>query len=419
MEEFFEKLGKVTVGVVISGAAGLLMNILLGRFLSGAEYGTFRVFFSSVLMVGGFLSFGLERRTASILARKDQDSKIASRMSGMAIIFIAILGTASLTLWPYLKTFLGGKTMLVSFALSTALYILYKYSMGAFKGLREEEFVGLQNIAIGALKLVVVSLVFFLGYTATEISIMISLVYLSMVLLSAYWMRENLGLFRPSRPDKEDFKSVLLSNSKQLGEVIVLFSAPIIVDLIGGSSTQAGIMGATITISILPYYIYRSLIHVLLPEVSNQRSLGNFEHIDSRVGLFTWITVGGVIFWSLIGFFFAPSVIKLVYGSGFQITGIQGGIIFTSSGLLLLAVLFTEVLIGFEREKELAKAWIVSLISLVVLTTSGNPITVTATAILVYTLLSTAILTIIVVRMGVKIWKLDLSQIPWKKLHLR
>jgi O-antigen/teichoic acid export membrane protein len=256
-----------------------------------------------------------------------------------------------------------------------------------------------------------------MGYAATEISVLITLVYLSMVLVSAYWLRESLGNFMPSKPSLEDFKSVLLTNSKQLGEVVVLFSAPIIVDLIGGSSTQAGVIGATITISILPYYVYRSLVHVLLPEVSNQRSLGNFGDIDSRVGFFTWITVLGMFLWSLIGFFFAPSVIRLVYGPGFDITGIQGGLIFTSSGLLLLAVLFTEVLIGFERESELASAWLISLVSLAVLTTSGNPITVTATAILVYTLLSTVILTIVVVRTGVKIWKLDLSQIPWEKLH--
>jgi O-antigen/teichoic acid export membrane protein len=411
MEEFFEKLGKVTLGVVISGVAGLLMNILLGRFLSGAEYGTFRVFFSSVLMVGGFLSFGLERRTASLLARKDQDSKIASRMSGMALIFISLFASASFILWPYIEAFLGGKTILISFVISTSLYILYKYSMGAFKGFRKEEFVGLQNIVIGLFKLAVILLVFFLGYAATEVSVLIALVYFSMVLVSAYWLRESLGKFSPSKPDSEDFKSVLLSNSKQLGEVIVLFSAPIIVEIIGGSSTQAGIIGAVITISVLPYYVYRSLIHVLLPEVSKQRSIENFEDIDSRIGFFTWLTAVGIVFWSLIGFFLSPTLIRLVFGPGFDITSIQGGIIFSSSGLLLLAALFTEVLIGFEKEKEIAAAWGISLVSFGSLIFSGNPITVTGFAILVYIVLCTLALNYLVFRSGVKFWKLDFSQV--------
>lgn len=417
MEDFFEKLGKVTVGVIISGVAGLMMNILLGRFLSGAEYGTFRVFFSSVLMVGGFLSFGLERRTASILAGNDQDSEIASRMAGMALIFISALATVSLILWTYIETFLGGRTLLISFVFSTALYILYKYSMGAFKGFRKEEFVGLQNIVIGVFKLAVVSLVFFLGYSATEISVLITLVYLSMVVVSAYWLRESLSKFRPSKPDLEDFKSVVLSNSKQLGEVIVLFSTPIIVDLIGGSSTQAGIMGAAVTISLIPYYGYRAIMHVILPEISHLASQENLEKISSRAGIFTWTTFLGSILWALIGYSAGPQLLQIIYGSGFQITSFQGMLIFATSGIFLIASLFTEILIGIGKEKTIALLWLIPAFSFSALSISLDVVTLTAATMLAYITLSTSLLSYSVVKNGVKIWKINVSQIPWKKLR--
>jgi O-antigen/teichoic acid export membrane protein len=417
MEEFFEKLGKVTLGVVISGVAGLLMNILLGRFLSGAEYGTFRVFFSSVLMVGGFLSFGLERRTASLLAREDQDSEIASRMAGMVLIFISVLATSSLILWTYIETFLGGRTILISFVFSTALYILYKYSMGAFKGFRKEEFVGLQNIVIGLFKLAVIFLVFFMGYAATEISVLITLVYLSMVSVSAYWLRESLGKFRPSKPGLKDFKSVFLSNSKQIGALFVLQSAPLIVDVIGGA-TEAGVIGAAFTLSLIPYYAYRSLIHVILPEVSSLNSKGKNEEISSRIGILSWFTYALIGIWSFIGYFFGPKIVSLVYGSGFQILPFQGFLIFSTSSIFLLASLFTEVLISFGKEGSIAKAWIIPFISFgTIFLPYKNVITVTSATLFIYIVISTVILTVLVMSEGVKIWKLDLSQIPWKKLH--
>jgi hypothetical protein len=85
--------------------------------------------------------------------------------------------------------------------------------------------------------------------------------------------------------------------------------------------------------------------------------------------------------------------------------------------MLLLPALFTEVLIAFEKERELATAWLISLLSFGVLTVSGNVITITATAILLYIFISTIVLAFLIVRAGVKIWKLDLSQILWEKLR--
>lgn len=417
MDEFFEKLSKVAAGVIISGIFGLTMNILLGRLLSGSEYGTFRVFFSSVLMAGGFLSFGLERRTASLLARKNQDSNVASRMSGMALMFISVLFAFSLLLWPYIESLLGGRVIVVSFLFSTALYILYKYSMGVFKGVREEEFVGLQNIVIGVLKLSVVFLVFFLGYAATEVSILITLIYFAMVLTSAYWLRNSFQLLIPSKPSWEDFKSAVLSNFKQLGEVIVLFSAPIIVDIMGGSSGQAGIIGAAVTLSLIPYYVYRAIMHVILPEISDLAAKENKGKIDSRVGIFTWVTFLGSIFWALAGFIAGPMLLELIYGAGFQITRLQGLLIFTTSGIFLMASLFTEILIGIGKEKEIAKLWIIPAITFFALGSSRDIITLTAATMLAYITLSTVLLARSVLKNDVKIWKVDLSQIPWEKLR--
>lgn len=411
MADFFENLGKVGIGVIISGAAGLLMNVLLGRFLPGEQYGVYRVFLSSVLMVGGFLSFGVERRTSSFLAKENQSKEIAGKMLSMAFLIIGGLTIFSLVFYNYLSGFLGGNLFFISFIGASIFLILYRYSMGLFKGLRKEKYVGFQNIAIGGLKLILIGLVFSYGFLAAEISAAIIGVYLLMVVISVLWLRNHLSLLKISAPSAHDIKSVIFSTSKQFGEVILLFSAPIIVKLIGGTSTEAGIIGATVTLAIIPYYAYLAVTHVMLPEISNLESKEEYRRIDDRIGLFTWLTLVGIVLWSIIGYFLAPEALLLIFGEGFVINSIQGGLIFAASGLLLIASLYTEVVIGLGQERKLAFIWLAPLLTFSLLLLPGESIALTGLSLLSYVSISTVLLTWEMLKQDIKIFKLNLDQI--------
>lgn len=361
MLKFFRDVSYIGLGLVISGFLGLMMHIFLGRFLTVEEFGVFQVFFSSLLLSGNLISFGVERDIASRISSEEKDSQVLSKnLSGFAFILILFLLISALfrNFWTSL---FGYELIYFSFLFGTLFYGFYRVSMGLFKGLRKSKLIGFQNTLIGLFNLIIIILAYFFGLLALELSLALMGAYLALFLVSFYWSRGHLDNINFEMPDLSYFLNISFSTSKQLGELIILFGGPILIKIIGGTNLEAGVLAAALTISKIPYYGYRAIIHVILPEISRLNSSGELEAIGKRVNFLAISTIALIIFWSLLGYFFGPKIVATIFNSEFQIGSLSSLFAFFLGGLILLASLFTESLLGLRNEIDVAKSWLLPL----------------------------------------------------------
>jgi O-antigen/teichoic acid export membrane protein len=382
---FYRQTGYMGVGLILSGIGGLIMNIGLGRVLSGAEYGTFRVFFSAVLIVGWVLVFGVERDITARLS----GGKSRAKAIGATVVFTLFLSggfiTAVALIHPRLVPVFGAPTMLVPFVAGTLAFVGYRYSMGLLKGYGLMKHVGLQNVFLGIGKAAIVFCAAAFGWQAFESSLFITATFVTVTALGLLCVSSSISSIQFGGPSRSLIQRVTLSSSKQVGDVIVKFGGPIIVPVIGGSSLEAGIFGGALTLAFIPFYGYNAIINNILPEVSALNSEGDAEGIGRRVGFLLEISAVSLLLWVAFGAVAGPSLVPFVFQPTFEISTVGSFAIFFLASAVIVSSLLTEVLIGIDAQRAVGRAWITPTVCLPVAAVAPwSPITATGITLAIY-----------------------------------
>lgn len=382
---FYRQTGYLGAGLLLSGIGGLIMNIGLGRVLSGVEYGTFRVFFSAILIVGWVLIFGVERDiTAQLSAGKSSVKTIGATVVLTFLLsggFIIIVALAHPRLVPIFET----PTMLISFVAGTLAFVGYRYSMGLLKGHGLMKYVGLQNVFLGVGKAAIVFCAATFGWRALESSLFVTGIFVTVTALGLVWVSPPISTIQFTGPSRSLIHRVTLSSSKQVGDVIVKFGGPIIVPVIGGSSLEAGIFGGMLTLAFIPFYGYSAIINNILPEVSELKSEGDAEGIGRRIGFLLEISAVSLLLWVAFGTVAGPSLVPFVFQPIFEISTVGSFAIFFLAGAVIISSLLTEVLIGIDAQRAVGKAWIAPIVLLpVAMFAPCSPIIATGITLSIY-----------------------------------
>jgi len=388
---FFKQTGYLGVGLVLSGVGGLIMNIGLGRILPGPEYGKFRLFFSSILIVGWVLAFGIERDLTSRLSAGESTADTVGRIAVTVGIISVLFVSLSVVLRSTVSSLLGDRSLFVPFVLGGLSFLYYRSSMGMLKGFKLMKSVGLQNVLLGVGKLAIVGGAVAVGWQAFEVSASLVGVYLAVTLVSSVWLSPHVQRVTLERPTGRMLRSIMQSTTKQFGDVVVKFGGPIIVALFGGTAFESGIFGGALTLAFIPFYGYNAIVNTILPVISELNSENEREGIGKRIGFLFEISVTTLVFWTGFGALVGTEVVQVVYGEQFQLSTWGATLIFFIASAVIISSLLTEILIGLNLEQAVAWSWTVPLIVLPAgFVVPGDPIGATGTILSLYVCVVTA-----------------------------
>lgn len=381
---FFKQTGYLGVGLVLSGVGGLILNIGLARVLPGPEYGKFRLFFSSILIVGWVLAFGIERDLTSRLSADESTAgtvgRIAVTVGMISVLFVSL----SVLLQPTVSSLLGDK-LFVPFVLGGLSFLYYRSSMGMLKGFKLMKNVGVQNAFVGVGKVAIVGGAVAVGWQAFEVSASLVGVYLAVTLVSSVWLSSHVQRVAFERPARRMLQSIMQSTTKQFGDVVVKFGGPIIVTLFGGTAFESGLFAGALTLAFIPFYGYNAIVNTILPVISELNSENEREGIGQRIGFLFEISVTTLVFWTGFGALVGTDIVQVVYGQQFQLSIWGATLIFFIASAVIISSLLTEILIGLNLEQAVARGWTVPLIILPAgLIVPGDPIGATGTILSLY-----------------------------------
>jgi O-antigen/teichoic acid export membrane protein len=357
---FYKQTGYMGVGLVLSGIGGLVMNIGLGRVLTGNQYGIFRVFFSSILIVGWVIAFGIERDVTAQLSAGEPGENIIGSTLTYTILVGGVFVLAVVLLYPLLIPILGSRLMILPFVVGTLAFVSYRYSMGLLKGYGLMKQFGLQNVFLGIGKACIVLFALLFGWQAFESSLFLTGTFASVSLLALFWLQSRFSTIRLHFPSTNLIKRVGLSTSKQIGDVIVKFGGPVIVPIVGGNSLEAGIFAGTLTLAFIPFYVYNAIINNILPEVSALNSEGEVEGIGQRVGFLLETSAVFLLLWVTFGTLAGPALVPAIFRSTFKISTTGAFSIFFVSSAAIVSSLLTEI----DAQQAVGKSWILPAVSL-------------------------------------------------------
>lgn len=401
MSNFFRDTGYVAIGLVLSGIAGLLMNIFLGRVMPAEEYGVFRIFFSSVLLVSTLFSYGIERNITSRLSKGNDERILGDSLTALSIL--PLLFTFSVVIaQPILHTLLGNNWLIVMFWAAGLFSICYRTTMGIFKGKDKTKVIGWQNTVIGVGKLILTLATIQLGLMAASVAESLTLLFISMTVISVYWARSLLpSSYLLGKPERETLENILYYSFKPIGEVMILFSGPVLVKLLGGTNVEAGIFGALITVAVIPYYGYQAVLHTSLPEITKLYENNKTENIEKLTSMLTEITLIATVIWTIVGFKIGPTMLRTLFQPSFKITATSSMLVFYMIGILLLGSLFTEILIGIDAEIALGISWTGGLLGLFALSLQIPPVMAVSVSLSTYMTIATTSLAFFMYRNGI------------------
>jgi O-antigen/teichoic acid export membrane protein len=359
---FFKQTGYLGVGLVLSGIGGLAMNVGLGRLLSGTEYGYFRVLFSSILIVGWLLSFGIERDITSRLSAGETMSTVLGSSLITAVGASGLFVVVTLVSRVRIISILGTGRLFAPFVAGCLGFLAYRFSMGILKGLRSMRLVGIQNVILGIGKASVLLGVAILGWQSAAVGAYVVATYVVVTGFALNRLGPSISSVGGQLPDWSGLRRILYSTSKQVGDVLVKFGGPVLVPVLGGSALDAGIFGGTLTLAFVPFYLYSAVIHNILPEISELDAAEDAAGIGRRIGFLFEVSIIPLIAWIAFGTLLGPTFVPLVYQSSFIISAIGSFLIFFIASIVIVSSLLTEILIGLSKEAAVARSWLVPLL---------------------------------------------------------
>lgn len=351
----------------ISGVLTFVFHGYTGRSLGPARYGDFGVLWTSVFLVAQLLWIGVSQTLGRYVAEREARGEDPRPViSSVRRLSLALLGTfllVSLLASPLISSavFEGDWLLTIAFIAAVAAYAPEYFLRGIFGGHRQFARLGTLHVAESSSRMLLAVVLLFAGVGIAGPAAAVVLAPLVGAL--AVWP----GAADSSGEEGEPFSAI--GAFRFAGPVLLCVTfgqtlmngGPILVRLLGGTSTQVALLVTALILARTPQYVLSPVIASLLPHASRalategRRGFNRFVlRAVAVVGSVGILMVGGT--WLL-----GEWALRLVYGSRFEV---GTGLLVTLAALAafyLLSEMFSQVLFALGRARLAAVGWFAGL----------------------------------------------------------
>jgi O-antigen/teichoic acid export membrane protein len=363
----------VGIGLVVVAATSYGYLVVSARVLGKAEYGPLSVLWALVFLVGPGFFLPMEQELGRALAAR----RTAGEGGGPLIRRAALLGATLLgalllagvaTHRLLLDHLLGGRGVLL---LAWAVSLVGAYAGYLFRGVTS----GLGRFGAYSRFLASESAIRFAGClalaaigaeTAGPYGLVLGLAPLAAV--AAVACRER-GLAEPGPPALTSEVSTALG-ALLLGSVAsmaLVNAGPLAMQLLASDrqKDEVGRFLAGLIIARVPLFLFQAVQAALLPQLAVFAEQGQRDELVAALRRLEALLSAVVAVAVIAGFAVGPSLLGIVFGSEFDLSGRTLGLLALGSGAYLLALPLAQATIALAGHLAMAWGWVVGVAGLV------------------------------------------------------
>jgi O-antigen/teichoic acid export membrane protein len=370
----------IGAGLLIAGLSAYVFQILSYRQLSKGEYNALNGLWVMVFVVAPGFFQPLEQEVARALAHRRAQGiggaplvKRAAVLGGIlagAVALASIIGAKPLVD----ELFHGNTPLLIGLLLAIASYYLAHMTRGTLSGNGRFGPYGVMHGSEGIVRVVMCAALVVIGVsTPGWYGLALALPPFFAVAIS---LRGQRGLLQPgpSAPYSE------LSNALGwllLGSVLAqaLSYAAFIGATLLATDAQKDLVGdfiAGLFMARIPILLFQAVQAALLPKLAAHAGAG--RHNDFRTGLrkLVMIVLAVGLLGVVGGFALGSTAGRILFGDKFVLSSRDVGLLAAGSAGFILALTLAQGLIALRAYREAAAAWVIGIVTFVVVTALGN-----------------------------------------------
>jgi O-antigen/teichoic acid export membrane protein len=369
----------LSLGTLGSGLLAYAFNLLVARALGPEGYGPVAVLWAAVFLAAVVLFRPLEQTLSRGIAERGAhgiDSRPIVRSVGrLAALISAGAVIAVLAAWgPITDGLFDGNGALTA-ALAAAIlgYGLSYVVRGVVGGLHWFGGYGLLLLADGSVRLLfVVPLVFVASSSLAGLAVAMAALGGALAPIVVGHRRVRRKLVQPgsARFDaREALRFALPVTAVAVAEQVLVSGGPLLVMLAGGAgaASAAGVVFAATMLVRAPVFLFQGVSAALLPSLTRLNALGDTARFRRSVlrttavlGLFSLVLMAGA---AAVG----PQAMRILYGSGFEVTRLDLAVLCAGIGCYLLAATLSHAVLARGRAPWAGAIWTVAAVAFVAL----------------------------------------------------
>jgi O-antigen/teichoic acid export membrane protein len=397
---------------LLSGVLAYAFHVFAARALGATAYGLVAVLWAAMFIAVVVLFRPLEQTTSrSIADRLVRDEEVRSVMRASLLIYAVIavaLAICTAALWGTLsdRLFLGHDAFVLALAVGTIAYGAAYVVRGACSGLRWFQGYGVGLLADGALRIVILVPIAFVG-GGNLAAAAVAAAALGGALAPLALGRDRLApLARRGSGTPFHLGSAAAfaapAAAVAAADQILVNGGPLFVMLSGGKDAgkTAGIVFAATMIVRIPVFFFTGLAASLLPNLTRLHASGEtaaFHRMIARaMALFAAVAALIVLFGATIG----PQALLGIYGPAFQTSHLDLALLGVAAGGSLAAATLAQALLALASGRVAAAIWCASASMFVLgyMLVSGSQMFRVASTMAAATVFATLASTIVLVR---------------------
>lgn len=367
-------------GLLVAGITAYGFLVLSARAVGPEQYASLSVLWALVFLAAPGFFFPLEQevgravsdRRARGLGGGPLVRRAALVGTGMAAILVAASLLASRAILD--RLFDGHLLLLVGFCLALVGYAITHLTRGTLSGSGRFGPYGLLLGLEGSTRLAGCLALLLAGVSAVgPYGLLIGLT--PFAALAAVLPRQR-GLLPPGpeAPWSELSAALGYLLAGSVFAQLLVNAGPLAVKLLATDAEQAvaGRFLAGLVIARVPLFLYQAVQAALLPKLAGLAASG--RHADFRTGLARLVVVIVVVGITATAGAFAvgPPVVRLLFGSGFDLARRDLGYLAAASAGIMLAQALAQALIALSGHARAAAGWAVAIVMLVIVTALGS-----------------------------------------------
>lgn len=354
----------IGLAIAIASVAGYVLLALVGRLLAPAEFALFVAFWGVIFGIGGSLSTIEQELARHASARSSEDEPAIGAISVAAAGFAAL--AAAVTMIPsvaqrlYGSSGTGAGLVVLVAAIGFAVQFAVRGQLVGSGATRGYSWLVVAEAAVRLVLLLALALAGRVTLTGAAIAVAAgSFAWLP-------WFGRALGIVAATAHRPAGWlRAASRSASLMVGAALtasVITGFPALVTALTGTPPGAagGAVFAALTISRLPLLLVSPVQAVAVPTVVRWQS-------DPRAGrgrlqrvllLGTVGTVGVGLLGAVVGWLLGPRVVRLVYGSAYDVPEFAVALLVLSAFLLAWVLLMSAALIALSAHRQMILMWL-------------------------------------------------------------
>jgi len=366
--------GSVAIGLAVAGIGTYLFLGLTGRILGPERFGSLSALWGFVFILGPGVYTPLQQEVGRLLADRrasdlgGRDVVRKAAIAGAAVTVALVAVVVALTPWLSSTFFAGAFGMAIALAIALVGFFCSFLTRGIVSGLgRFERFAAL----MGGESLVRLALAAGLALVGVQAT-----VWYGMSVAIAPFIAAGAVLFIGRRPTVavgpparwSDLSRALgwLLASALLSQLLVNAAILVVRALSENDSAEAGEFLAALVIARVSLYLFQAIEAALLPNLAvlvAERRIDEYRRAVRQLVL----AIGVLVVVCTIGaFIVGPLVVRVMFGSEFDVSHSMMAILAAASAVYVLASAQTGALIAIGGHRETAFGWAAACVAFVV-----------------------------------------------------